>query len=140
MPTPLPTSSFFDSITPSAVPTPASAEPTAVPTTPSAVPSTLLPTAASVEPTPSTTTFGPTASTSEPTSFEPAPVLVKAKLELKVTREEFQAEKENYVEAFAASAGVAKRAVTMYLLGEGPTRRALNERRELLEALQVICD
>lgn len=57
-----------------------------------------------------------------------------------MTREEFQAEKENYVEAFAASAGVAKRAVTMYLLGEGPTRRALNERRELLEALQVICD
>jgi len=64
---------------------------------------------------------------------------VKAKLELKVTREEFQSEKENYVEAFAASAGVDKRDVSMYLLGEEPARRAL-AKRELLEALQVICD
>lgn len=112
LPTPLPTSSFF--------------QPTPTATT------TFAPTPATPVPTPS-----PSVLTSEPTSV---PVLVKARLELKVTRQEFQAEKENYVEDFAISAGVDKRAVTMYLLGEVPTYRAQQQRRELRGGLQVICD
>jgi len=92
---------------------------------------------------PSAATNEPTF-TSEPTaSDEPAPVVVKSKLELKLTVDEFEAEKENYIEAFATSAGVDKSSVSMYLASsdvpQGDARRALGK-RELLEALEVICD
>lgn len=112
-------------------------------------------TAPSTTPTMTTTTVAPTVASSEPTvsttisaaptpSNEPAPVLVKTKLEMSVTRETFEAEKENYVEAFAASAGVDKSSVTMYLADDDDTEQSAARRvlakRELLEALQVICD
>lgn len=91
------------------------------------------PTVSTMEPTQSTDE--PTISTLQPTEAnQPAPAVVKTKLELSVTPDEFATNKDEYEEAFAESAGVDKSAVHMYLADE-------QQRRVLIgAALQVICE